>query len=113
MNKLNPVVGWTGAYTSGYNQAPYTEERKQALVDRIRKRKYNFTHMDHQFLDYAAPFYEDKVLCVLNKHEWDEAISEAYRDETLGKRLMPEDVIDRAPVDGVLYEKEKWEPKSK
>ena len=111
MNKLNPVVGWTGAYTSGYKQATYTEDRKRALVDRVRKRKYNFTHMDHQFLDYAAPFYEDEVLCVLTKQEWDEVLSEAYKDEPLGKRLMPEDIIDRPPVGGILYEKQKWEPK--
>ena len=112
MNKLNPVVGWTGAYTSGHRQSPYTEDRKRALVDRIRKRQYNFTHMDHNFLNYGAPFYSDNAMCVLTKKEWDEAISEAYRDEPLGKRLMPEDVIDREPVNGVLYEKEKWEPKS-
>lgn len=111
MSNIKSVVGWTGAYTSGHRQVKYTEERKRALVDRIRKRKYNFTYMDHQFLNYAAPFYEDKVLCVLTKQEWDEAISEAYRDEPLGARLMPEDAIDRAPVDGILYEKEKFEPK--
>lgn len=111
MNEINPVVGWTGAYTSGHRQVKYTEERKRALVDRIRKRQYNFTHSDHNFLNYGAPFYADNVLCVLTKREWDEALSEAYRDATLGQRLMPEDVIARSPIHGVLYEKEKWEPK--
>ena len=111
MNNIKPVVGWAGAYTSGHRQVKYTEERKRALVDRIRKRKYNFTHADHNFLNYGAPFYEDKVLCILTKQEWDEALGEAYKDESLGPRLMPEDVIDRAPIDGVLYEKEKFEPK--
>lgn len=113
MNKINPVVGWTSAFLSSHPTVKYTEERKRALVDRIRKRKYNFTHTDHNFLNYAAPFYEDNVLCVLTKQEWDEAISEAYRDEPLGARMMPEDVVDRVPIDGVLYEKEKWEPKDK
>lgn len=110
MKEINPVVGWAGAYTSGRKTVKYTEDRKRALVDRIRKRQYNFTHADHTFLDHCAPFYADNVLCVLTKQEWDEAISEAYRDDPLGQRLMPEDVIDRVPINGVLYEKEKWEP---
>ena len=105
------VVGWTSAYLSPYKIAEYTEERKRALVDRIRKRQYNFTHQAHQTLFYTAPFYSDECVCVLNKSQWDEAISEAYKDEPFGARLMPEDVIDRKPINDVLYEKEKWEPK--
>jgi chorismate-pyruvate lyase len=111
MTNTNPVVGWTSAYLSSYPTVPFTEARKQALVDRIRKRKYNFTHQAHQTLFYAAPFYEDNVLCVLNKQQWDEVLSDAYHDEPLGRRLMPEDVIERRPINTVLYEKEKWEPK--
>jgi hypothetical protein len=111
MTNFNPVIGWTSAYLSSYPTVPFTEDRKRALVDRIRKRKYNFTHQSHQTLFYAAPFYEDNVICVLTKPQWDEVISEAYRDEPLGIRLMPEDVIERASINDVLYEKEKWEPK--
>ena len=111
MTNINPVVGWTSAYLSSYPTVAFTDERKRALVDRIRKRKYNFTHQAHQTLFYTAPFYEDKVVCVLTKPQWDEVISEAYRDEPLGIRLMPEDVIERKPINDVLYEKEKWEPK--
>ena len=111
MNNIKPVVGWTSAFLSSYKSVQFTEDRKKALVDRIRKRAYNFTHADHQFLDYAAPFYEDNVLCVLTKKDWDNVICEAYKENPLGQRLMPEDVIDRSPINGVLYEKEKWEPK--
>lgn len=111
MKEINPVIGWTSAYLSSYPVVKYTEDRKKSLVDRIRKRAYNFTYADHQFLDYAAPFYADNVLCVLTKQEWDEVIDEAYKDYPCGARLMPEDVIDRASIDTVLYEKEKWEPK--
>lgn len=113
MKDIKPVIGWVSAYLSSYPTVKYTEERKKALVDRIRKRKYNFTHTDHSFLDYAAPFYEDEVLCVLTKQEWDEAISEAYKEIPLGPRLMPEDIINRKPINGILYEKEKWEPNKK
>jgi len=108
MKNTNPVIGWTSAYLSNYPAVEYTEERKKALVDRIRKRQYNFTHNDHQFLDYAAPFYEDEVICVLSKQEWDDIIRDAYKDNPLGPRLMPEDVIDLKPVNGVLYEKKKF-----
>ena len=110
MTNNNPVVGWTSAYLSSYPTVPFTEERKQALVHRIRKRKYNFTHQAHQTLLYTAPFYLDRTICVLGKSEWDEVMSEAYRDEPLGARLMPEDVINTKPSDDILYEKVKWIP---
>ena len=105
------VVGWTSAYLSPYPTVPFTEDRKQALIHRIRKRKYNFTHQAHQTLFYTAPFYSDQTVCVLDKAEWDEVLSEAYNDIPLGARLMPEDVIDIKPVNDVLYEKIKWLPK--
>lgn len=113
MKDIKRVVGWTSAYLSTYPTVKFTKERRDTLVDRIRKRQYNFTHNDHQFLNYNAPFYEDEVVCVLTKQEWDGVMSDAYRDNPLGARLMPEDVIDRDPIKGVLYEKEKWEPKKK
>lgn len=113
MKNLVPVVGWVSSFLSNYPTVEFTNERKKALVDRIRKRQYNFTHMDHNFLDYAAPFYEDGVLCVLTKSEWDDVMSDAYKENPLGPRLMPEDVIELEPVNGVLYEKEKWLPKNK
>ena len=105
------VVGWTSAYLSPYKTVSFTNERKRALVERIRKRKYNFTHQSHQTLPYSAPFYDDNVLCVLTKAEWDDVIYEAYKDIPLGQRLMPMDVIMRQPINDVLYEKEKFEPK--
>ena len=111
MKDIKRVVGWTSAFLSNHPQVKFTKERRDTLVDRIRKRQYSFTHADHQFLDYAAPFYEDNVICVLTKQEWDSVISDAYKDRPLGARLMPEDVISRAPINGVLYEKEKWETK--
>ena len=112
MKNLVPVIGWTSSFLSNYPTVEFTNERKKALVDRIRKRQYNFTHTDHNFLDYAAPFYEDGVLCVLTKNEWNDVMSEAYKENPLGPRLMPEDVIELEPVNGVLYEKEKWIPKN-
>ena len=111
MKDIKRVVGWTSAFLSSYKTVKFTKERRDTLVDRIRKRQYNFTHNDHQFLDYAAPFYEDGVICVLSKSEWDSVISDAYKDNPLGPRLMPEDVINRNPINGILFEKEKWEPK--
>ena len=111
MNVDMIVVGWTSAYLSNYPTTEFTEERKRALIDRVRKRKYNFTHQAHLTLSYTAPFYSDNVLCVLTKAQWDEVLSAAYKDESLGPRLMPEDVIDRPEINTVIYEKEKWEPK--
>lgn len=101
------VVGWTDCWTSPYNQVSFTEERKNALVECIRKRKYNFTYESHQNLPFAAPFYNDGVMCVLTKSQWDDVIYEAHKDLPLGARLMPQDIITSAPKNGVLYEKNK------
>jgi hypothetical protein len=38
-------------------------------------------------------------------------MDEVYRELPRGRRLMPEDVIDRMPINTVLYEKSKFEPK--
>ena len=38
-------------------------------------------------------------------------MDEAYNEFPRGERLLPEDVIERKPINTVLYEKEKWEPK--
>ena len=108
---MNAVIGWTSAYFSNYPTVAFTKERRSMLVDRIKKRKYNFNHTDHQFIDYCAPFYADEVLCVLTKPEWDSVMDEAWADYPRGPRLMPEDVIERKPINSVLYEKEKFEPK--
>jgi hypothetical protein len=104
------VIGWTSAYLSEYPTTPFTEERRKALVERMRKRKYNFTYEAHQTLLYAAPFYSDNVLCVLTKPQWDSVLDEVYKDIPCNMRLMPDGVIDRKPINTVLYEKEKYEP---
>ena len=105
------VVGWTSCWTSPYSQVSFTDERRKALVERIRQRKYNFTYEAHQTLPYAAPFYNDNVLCALTKEQWDSVMNEAYGDMARGTRLMPMDVITRPLKNSVLYEKEKFEPK--
>ena len=111
MNEDMIVIGWTFAYLSNYPTKPFTQERRKALIERIRKRRYNFTHNDHQFLSYTAPFYNDNTLCVLTKQEWDSVMKEAYKDIPCSARLIPQDVIDRPEINTVIYEKEKWEPK--
>lgn len=105
------LVGWVDAWTSPYKQTEFTEERKQLLIKCIKYRHYNFTHQSHQTLPYAAPFYSDGKLCVLNKPQWDEVMDEVYKNIPIGRRLMPFDTITRKPVNNVLYEKEKYEPK--
>ena len=101
------VVGWTSAWGGSVPTVTFTAERKKALVERIRKRKYNFTHFDHDMLD-CAPVYDDKVMCVLTKAQFDGVMAEAYRDIPFPQRLLPQDAIDDKVVDGVLYEKKKF-----
>ena len=111
MTNVTAVIGWTSAYFSSYPEVKFTKERREALIHRIKKRKYNFNYSDHQYLDYCAPFYADNTICILTKQEWDSVMDEAWADYPRGPRLMPEDVINRKPINTVLYEKEKWEPK--
>ena len=91
------VVGWCGAWDGIVPTATFTEERKRALVERIRKRKYNFNHADHEFLPYASPVFDDKTTCVLTKPQWDSVMVEAYKDMSRGQRLMPQDIIEDRP----------------
>lgn len=104
---MTKVIGWTDAYGGSYPTAPFTEERRKALVERIRKRRYNFNHFDHEMLG-CAPVYDDKVICVLTKSQFDSVMAEAYKEMPRGQRLMPQDVIEDKPVNGVLYEKKKF-----
>ena len=102
------VVGWSDAYGNAVPTVTFTAERKKALVERIRKRRYNFNHFDHEMLG-CAPVYDDKVMCVLTKAQFDGVMSEAYKEFPRGPRLLPQDVITTTPKNGVLYEKEKFQ----
>jgi hypothetical protein len=101
------VIGWSDAYGGTVPTVPFTAERKKALVERIRKRRYNFNHFDHEMLG-CAPVYDDKVMCVLTKPQFDDVMSEVYKDIPRGQRLMPQDAIDDVSVNGILYEKKKF-----
>ena len=113
MNQSISVIGWTSAYLSAHPTVSFTSDRRKALVERIRKRKYNFTYQSHQPLPYAAPFFSDNTLCVLTKEQWDDVIAEAYGEMKLGARLTPMDIIDDEPFDDVLFEKPKFKEQFK
>lgn len=101
------VIGWCDLYGNVVPTAAFTPERRKALIERIRKRRYNFNHQDYCFLPYCAAVYNDKTTCEITKAQWDSVISEAYKDFPRGPRLLPLDVITRPPKNGILYEKEK------
>jgi hypothetical protein len=102
------VIGWCGAWDNIVPFSPFTKEKERALIERIRKRRYSFNQFDHEMLPYASPVFDDKTTCVLTKMQWDKVMSEAYKDIPLGQRLMPQDVIEDKPFNGILYEKKKF-----
>lgn len=102
------VVGWCDLYGDAVPIVTFTSEKRKALVERIRKRRYNFNHQDHYFLPYCSPVYDDKTTCEITKAQWDAVISEAYKDTILGQRLLPQDVITDDAINGVLIEKAKF-----
>ncbi len=101
------VVGWSDAYGNAVPTVTFTAERKKALVERIRKRRYNFNHFDHEMLG-CAPVYDDRVMCVLTKRQFDDVMSEVYKDMPRGQRLLPQDVITKPMKNGILFEKDKF-----
>ena len=105
---MKKVIGWCDAYSGPCPTTTFTEERRKALVERIRKRRYNFNHTDHEFLPYASPVFDDKTTCVLTKPQWDSVMDEVYKDMPRGQRLLPQDAIEDAPIKGILYEKRKF-----
>jgi hypothetical protein len=102
------TIGWTGAWDGIVPASTFTKEKEKALIERIRKRRYNFNHADHEFLPFASPVFDDRTTCVLSKPQWDRVMAEAYKDIPRGQRLMPQDVIEGKPIEGVLYEKKKF-----
>lgn len=105
------VIGWVGAYMSGFEPETFTKEHKAAMVECIRRRHYNFTHADHSYMDYAAPLFDSGNICVLTKQQFDDVMDTVYSNIPRGARLMPEDAIKRSPINGAIYENEKYEPK--
>ena len=105
------VIGWTDTYLSQYPIAEFSATRKKALVERMRQRRDNFNFMDYQFLSYCCPVYEDSKICVLTKQQFDDVMDEVWKDIPRTKRFLPIDAIIRKPINSVLYEKEKYEPK--
>ena len=105
---MSVVIGWTSCYEGNYPVATFTADRKRALVERIKKRRYTFNFQDHCFLPYCCPVYEDKVACELTKPQWDSVMAEAYKEIPRGQRLLPQDAIEDRPVNKTLYEKKKF-----
>ena len=102
------VIGWSDAYGGAVPTVTFTSERRKALVERIRKRRYNFNHFDHEMLG-CAPVYNDRVMCVLTKAQFDSVMDESYGDMKRGPRLLPQDIIAKPMKNGILFEKEKFE----
>ena len=59
-------------------------------------------------MSFCMPVYEDKTTCLLTKAQFDAVMAEAYKEIPRGQRLMPQDIIDDVPINGILYEKKKF-----
>lgn len=104
------VIGWTDAYTTSCPIALFSEGRKKALIERMKKRQYSFQHKDHEIMPYCAPYYNDGVICVLTREQWNDVMDSVYKDVPYAPRLLPMDVIESKPINGILYEKPKFAP---
>ena len=102
------VIGWTDTYNNNLQIVSFTASHQKALVERIRKRRYNFTFNNYQCLPYCCPVFQDNTTCILNKQQFDNVMEEAWKDIPWGARLMPMDVITTPVKNGILFEKEKF-----
>lgn len=102
------IIGWASCYSGGFPVVTFTADKKQALIECIRKHKYDFNYQDYCFLPYCSPLYEDKTMCELTKAQFDSVMSEAYKEIFRKQRLLPQDVINDKPFNGVLYEDKKY-----
>ena len=102
------VIGWVDCWTSPYDHDEFTNKHKQALVECICRRHYDFGYQDHQSLPYCSPLFDNGKSCALTKSQWDEVIEEAYVDKVRTKRLLPTDAIKDAPCKDILFENEKF-----
>lgn len=105
---MSSVIGWVGTYDNDLPKVSFTEDRKIAFIERVRKRKYYFTYNNYEYLPYCAPVYEDGKVCVLTKQQFENAMNEAWQDMKGKKILLPMDVITIAPKNNILYEKTKF-----
>lgn len=100
------VVGWTSCYEDRYPTVTFTPDRQKALVERVRKRRYNFSYS--MFMTpYTTPVYNDGVKCLLSKAEWDRVLADAYGDDKMPVRCSPMDVLTLKRYEA-LWEKEKF-----
>lgn len=104
------VMGWIDPYGTEFEKAKYTPERRDALVTRIKKRKYYFNFFDHEMLG-VVPLYSDYKYCILTKPELDEVFARAYKDIDIECRKLPYDEEETIKYGGILYEKHKYIPK--
>lgn len=103
------LIGWADAYTSPYKTSELTPEKRRALIEKIRQKKYFYTYEAHQTLPFAAPLFNDMYICVLSKVDWDSCITEAHKDTRISARLMPSDVLDDVCKDALVEEPKYFE----
>jgi hypothetical protein len=111
MNEKLFVMGWIDL-NNNFTQVPLNSVREDALVARIKKRKYNFTHFTHQFLT-AIPLFNDGTYCLLTKSELDKVFEKAHKNIEIDGRKMPLDEEECVMYNGILFEKQKFLDKYK
>lgn len=100
------VVGWVDSWNDDYPVTAFTTEKHKALVERVRKRRYNFSYQ--MFMNpYTTPVYSDGTKSLLTKSEWDKVLADAYSDDKMPVRCTPMDVLT-IKKNNVLWEKEKF-----
>lgn len=101
------VVAWCDNYNDNYPCATFTEERRRALVDRVKQRKYNMSYQMLSMNPYSTPVYQDGCRCLLSSTQWESVLSEVYDDNKRPPRFSPMDILTFKANDA-LWEREKF-----
>jgi len=101
------VVAWCDNFDDNYSNTPFTEERKRALVDRVRQRKYNMSYQMLSMNPYSTPVYQDGCRCLLTSEQWEDVLVDVYADNKRPPRFSPMDILT-FKANGALWEKERF-----
>lgn len=101
------VVCWADSWNDNFPTGTFTTEKQRALVETVRKRRYNFTFQMLQMNPYSTPVYNDGTKCLLTRAEWNNVLADAYGETKMPTRLTPMDVLT-IKKNEALWEKEKF-----
>ena len=79
------VIGWTGwddpRYPDDYGDDPLLEERKNVVIEELRKHNYHISGYYHQGGKRGVPVFDDGNWLRISFRSWGQIMADAYPEE--------------------------------